>query len=444
MKAGIYVRISRDPLNTEAGVKRQEKECRVLAEQRGWEVAEVFRENDVSAFTGKRPVWQHMLGALDAGQIDVVIGWANDRLYRRVRDQLDLMERATKIVTVKDGDVDPKTAEGKMRMTILASVAEFESGRKSERHLAKHAQMAEDGSWPGGRPPFGYKQSGASLAVVPKEAEKLREAAAALLDGETLRSVSDRMGMNTRTVWRRLKNPAIVGQRVHHGEMLKASWPPILDRRTWQRINKLLDDPARGPKGPRPRYLLTGLVFCGTCGGPLGGHRQAYGASYACASSDCPRPRVRAKAEDLDALVTTLAAERTVATTRVSDPNISQELHEELAAIEDQMFAWARNAAGAGISPDEIRAGREPMVERRTEVERLLEQRSMIVEFVDEHGALRADINATAALRSARSQPRHRDLRASLEVKVEKIVLRDSGRNRYCPLSERVDITWRG
>ncbi len=48
--AAIYSRISHDPEGRQAGVERQEQDCRRMAAQRGWMVLEpVYRENDTSA-----------------------------------------------------------------------------------------------------------------------------------------------------------------------------------------------------------------------------------------------------------------------------------------------------------------------------------------------------------------------------------------------------------
>jgi site-specific DNA recombinase len=50
VRAVLYVRISDDPERTEKGVDRQEADCRAYVEAHGYEVVEVFRENDTSAF----------------------------------------------------------------------------------------------------------------------------------------------------------------------------------------------------------------------------------------------------------------------------------------------------------------------------------------------------------------------------------------------------------
>ncbi|MEO7980044.1 MAG: recombinase family protein [Sporichthyaceae bacterium] len=64
-KAAVYARISSDPQGLRAGVGRQERECRALAEREGWDVGELYVDNDVSAYSGKRcPRHEAMLAAI--------------------------------------------------------------------------------------------------------------------------------------------------------------------------------------------------------------------------------------------------------------------------------------------------------------------------------------------------------------------------------------------
>ncbi|HYZ02002.1 MAG TPA: recombinase family protein, partial [Candidatus Binatia bacterium] len=59
MVAGIYTRISMDRVGGGLGVERQEQDCRELCGRRGWEVAETYRDNDISAYSGKkRPAYR--------------------------------------------------------------------------------------------------------------------------------------------------------------------------------------------------------------------------------------------------------------------------------------------------------------------------------------------------------------------------------------------------
>lgn len=49
MRAVVYTRVSSDPKGAGRSVAEQEKECRAVASAAGWEVAEVFTDNDRSA-----------------------------------------------------------------------------------------------------------------------------------------------------------------------------------------------------------------------------------------------------------------------------------------------------------------------------------------------------------------------------------------------------------
>ena len=51
--AAIYTRISEDAQHNGLGVARQEADCRRLAERLGWKVANLYTDNDISAFSGK-------------------------------------------------------------------------------------------------------------------------------------------------------------------------------------------------------------------------------------------------------------------------------------------------------------------------------------------------------------------------------------------------------
>jgi site-specific DNA recombinase len=82
--AAIYCRISRDREGAGLGVARQETDCRDKADALGWTIAEVYVDNDVSAYSGKvRKDYQRMLADVRAGRIDGIVAWHTDRLHRQ-------------------------------------------------------------------------------------------------------------------------------------------------------------------------------------------------------------------------------------------------------------------------------------------------------------------------------------------------------------------------
>jgi site-specific DNA recombinase len=386
----VYARISLDRDGDAEGVERQVADAQALAETRGWTVAETFIDNDRSAYNGKaRPEWNRLLGALRAGTVDTVIAWSSDRLYRRTRDQLDLMEAVRlaggMIATCKDGDIDPASAEGRMRMGILANVAEFESARKAER-VARAAEQRAASGRPHGRPSFGWKGDTAGEWIVDHDAAMLiREAAKRVVIGESVGSIVadwNDQGIRTpagakdwshQTLRKLLRRPANAGLRVHRDRIAgPATWPAILDVETWEAVVSRLD--GRGQRRPR-RYLLTGVVVCGADGARMVGH-AAKMAGYECVK--CAR---RITSERLDDVVT----ETVLA--KLSTPRLVERLArarsdvKEADALRDLGQADARLSEiateyGRGdLELMEYRAARAAAQERRSEAERRLSSR---------------------------------------------------------------------
>ncbi|MCG2622703.1 recombinase family protein [Arthrobacter sp. I2-34] len=123
----VYVRISRDDEGTALGVARQLADCTAEAERRGWPVAQVFEDNDVSATKTKvRPEYARMLQAIEVGVIDAVIVWDVDRLTRTPAELerfIDLADRHRLALASIGGEVDLATPQGRLTARIKGSVA---------------------------------------------------------------------------------------------------------------------------------------------------------------------------------------------------------------------------------------------------------------------------------------------------------------------------------
>jgi site-specific DNA recombinase len=89
--AAIYCRISGDDADDDthkgAGVARQEEGFRALCKRRGWTVAEVIADNDISALSGHhRPGYTRLLHLMESGQVGAVVAYAPERLHRARRN----------------------------------------------------------------------------------------------------------------------------------------------------------------------------------------------------------------------------------------------------------------------------------------------------------------------------------------------------------------------
>ncbi|MFF9084392.1 recombinase family protein [Streptomyces rubiginosohelvolus] len=160
-RAVIYVRISQDRTGAHLGVDRQLEDCEALAAARGWEVVEVYVDNDLSAYSGKpRKDYRRMLADLELGTATVVIAWHTDRLHRsptELEEYIDLSQRrGVDTHTCQAGELDLSTSSGRMTARIHGAVARHESEHKAERVARARLQKAKAGKFGGGLRPFGW------------------------------------------------------------------------------------------------------------------------------------------------------------------------------------------------------------------------------------------------------------------------------------------------
>jgi site-specific DNA recombinase len=296
--AAIYSRISHDPEGRQAGVERQEHDCRKLASDRGWTVLEpVYRENDTSASTRsrkRRPVFDQLLQDAEHGAVTVLLAYSTSRLTRRPLEYERLIELSARtglqIHTVVSGPVQLDTADGRAIARVLAVIDASEAERTSERVTRAKLQRAEQGLWHGGpHTPYGYRYApaangrGLELAVDPERAALVREACRRVLRGDSLTGIASTWnprGLRTTTgmPWRpqnirkMLVRPSTAGMTERDGVLYQGAWPAILSRTQWDAARLILLDPRRDTRSFRQkatRYPLGGLLFCGRCDRPL-------------------------------------------------------------------------------------------------------------------------------------------------------------------------------
>jgi site-specific DNA recombinase len=160
-KAGIYVRISQDREGERWGVQRQEEDCRKLAERLGWQVAGVYDDNDMSAYNQRkpRPAYKRMWADVESGRIDAILAVHTDRLYRRMRDLVDIIDLAEKrdvvIKTTDSGDLELNTSAGHEVAHHLAAAAQGASDRQGERIKRQKQPAAAQDRRHGGSRAFG-------------------------------------------------------------------------------------------------------------------------------------------------------------------------------------------------------------------------------------------------------------------------------------------------
>lgn len=299
IKTAIYCRISDDREGKGLGVKRQETDCRNLAEKKGWEVFDVYTDNDISAYSGKkRPEYVRMMEDIKSGRIQAIVAWHPDRLHRSPKELEDFIsiceDNKVDIATTQTGFYDLGSPSGRMQARIHGSIARYESEHKSERVKRKALEHALEGKvWGRSQRPFGFEDN--YIDIRESEAVVIREMADRFLAGESLNSLVKSMherdiktsqGLDFRHKQLRsfLYNPRWSGRREHLGEIVaKAEWGAIIEPEKQDMIRKILDAPERKSVKSARRYLLSGgIAVCGTCGEGLIAHPKEGVRRYIC------------------------------------------------------------------------------------------------------------------------------------------------------------------
>lgn len=393
--AAVYARISSDQDGTALGVQRQVKDCRKLADELGWTVAEEYVDNDISAYSGKkRPAYEAMLTDLAKGRRDAVLVYHADRLTRRPIELEQFLEVVTaagvrNVRFVAGAAVDVANGDGLLVLRMLAAVAANESASKSRRVRRKMDENAAAGLPHGGHQrPFGFQAD--KITHDHAEAEVVRTMVARMLAGESARSIATWLNdsdvqpvsgktWSTTTVRAIVTSPRIAGLREHRGEVVgEAVWDPIISVEDHQRAIAQVEARKVTKKRTPQRYLLSGLLRCGKCGNRLYSSKRATSRRYVCLSGPdhggCGRLTVVAEpVEDLitDAVLYRLDTPELADTLagRAQADEATAELADEIAADRAQLDELAELYAAKAIPAREWLAARNPIEARINDAE---------------------------------------------------------------------------
>jgi DNA invertase Pin-like site-specific DNA recombinase len=307
-----YLRLS--DARVEEAFEGREPKLRALAANLGWTVHRVVIENDVypngkpkgaSAWkrreirtpSGKielrviRPKFREVLDDLEAGRVNSVLCEDLDRLVRDPRDLEDLIDAIRKCkgtvrsvsgnVIFTDGGTDSELSMARVQIAMINK-----SSSDTSRRVKNSRERWWGKSYFGGKRPFGYaiaqdtEEYHRTLIVIPDEAKLIRDAVTDVLERDiALRAIARdwrERGIPTasgKAMWtadivrRVISKPTVAGLQIHNGVTKSAPWEPILVQDVWERLTAKLNDPGRlTHSGVEPKWLLSKIAMCGTCG----------------------------------------------------------------------------------------------------------------------------------------------------------------------------------
>lgn len=336
MRALIVVRLSR-VTETTTSPERQLEICRELCAQRGYEVAGVAQDLDVSGAVDpfdrkRRPNLSRWLAGEqtdDSGNpmmFDVIVAYRVDRFTRSLRHLQQLVNWADDhdklVVSATEPHFDTTSPFAAVLIALIGTVAEMELEAISERNASTARRNIRLGKYRGSTPPWGYRPDDATgewrLVQDARQVKTIREVVERVLAAEPLQRIAhdltirgeltpkdqfaqDRGREPKGHAWsvtqlkRSLTSQAMLGHIVTKGEVVRADdgspivrSEPILTREVFDRVVvELAGRSTRGEPTKRSTSLLLRVIHCGICGQPAyrfngGSHSQF--PRYRCSS----------------------------------------------------------------------------------------------------------------------------------------------------------------
>lgn len=307
LRVAAYARVSTDKDDQINSLTNQRKYFEdYIKEHEEWEYAEVFFDEGVSGTqTKKRAGFNSMIEECRAGNIDLILTKEVSRFARNTVDTLRytrmLKEYGVGVLFIGD-NIDTRDNDGEFRLSIMASVAQEESRKTSERVKWGQRRAMENGVVFGNSSIFGFYLKDGSLIVNESEARIVRlifhkyvnekkgtHVIAGELHEEGIKPPKSRKDFWSSTmILRILRNEKYAGDLLQkkyvtkdyltHEKVVNRAddkifipdhHEAIIDRDMWNRaqtelVKRSADSSAK--KRYSGRYWCSGKIICGDCG----------------------------------------------------------------------------------------------------------------------------------------------------------------------------------
>lgn len=292
------------------------------AVERGWDIYQIYCDEDYSGADSLRPDFNRMLEAAKAGKFQIILCKSQSRFTR----DMELVEKyihglfplwGIRFIAVAD-NADTEVKGNKKARQINGLVNEWYLEDLSESVRLVFDMKRRQGQYIGGFPIYGYQKHPTDknkIVIDPEAAEVVRQIFQWSLEGRGKQEIAHRLNdlgvvnptryklehgwtyrnaakgesvlWNKTTVWRILRNEMYTGVMVQ-GRTKKASYKSkamlavpeerwfrvegtheaIIDRETFEAVQRGLDLRSK-TDGTGEAHVLAGLVYCMDCGSSM-------------------------------------------------------------------------------------------------------------------------------------------------------------------------------
>ena len=289
----------------------------------------VFEDAGYSGKNTDRPAFQKMMMHIRNGMYSHLLVWKIDRISRNLLDFAQMYEELKTLgVTFisRNEQFDTSTAMGEAMLKMVLIFAELERKTTAERVTATMISRANDGTWNGGRVPFGYDYNketqtfsiNGNESYIVLQMYDLYEKTDSLV--RTARELN-KLGYVSRqhnpfspvSIWIILRNPWYVGTYRYNYYKIpgrraikeESEWvvienhhSPLVSKERFDHVQKMLDSNARYRNTPgrsskqKNVNIFSGLIWCSCCGAAFtASPGKLHASGYRPTKYGCPNVR---------------------------------------------------------------------------------------------------------------------------------------------------------
>lgn len=288
LRVALYIRVSTEEQALHGySLEAQEAALKQYAIEHDYKIVQIYHDEGFSARKPvmRRKVMQDLLSDVRAGKIDMILFTKLDRWFRSVGDyhqvQAVLDKHGVAWKTILE-DYQTATADGRLKVNIMLSVAENEADRTSERikFVFQNKLQNKEYFCGGALAPYGYQAvmiDGKRRLIKDPETEEIVSAfwARMIKYRNTRRSAREtnlEYGCTRdHQTWTKL-----VRSKIYTGEFrgIKDFCPAYISERDWQELQHP-ERRIKSTQGDRV-YLFVGLLRCPVCGCTLKANYKTY------------------------------------------------------------------------------------------------------------------------------------------------------------------------
>lgn len=234
----------------------------------------------------RRKDGRRLLAAVDAGEVDLVVVTALDRIGRDQLASLQfakvLRDRNVGLISASE-PFETDTPVGRFMLGLMLGKAELERADIARRTSGGKLACVVDGRYQGGRwAPLGYRVEDRRLVVDEATAPVVRRIFREVAAGVGCRTLAARLSAegvpspgggawNSATVRNIVRRSLYRGHDTWGPAKVPCVAPAIVSEDLWQAANAVADRRANHGVQRLYPYLLPGVLACGTCQGPMRG-----------------------------------------------------------------------------------------------------------------------------------------------------------------------------